>query len=151
MSFLLATVTLTVMLWTKPTLIWRSHSAERTGSIQCDKVHREKYCKLTQKKNSLKPHYNTRCTSGSSDQDKNGAKSGITSADLLVGVRWLNYTLVAFSVLMLLARCHKEHPACKHWVIRCWCGYLSGARWALFAYGPADATASQNPTISCFL
>jgi len=24
-------------------------------------------------------------------------------------------------------------------VMRCWCGYLSGARCGLFAYGPADA------------
>ena len=31
------------------------------------------------------------------------------------------------------------------------CGYLSGARWGLFAYGPADATASQNPIISCLI
>jgi len=31
------------------------------------------------------------------------------------------------------------------WVMRCWCGYQSGARCRLFAYGPADATASQNP------
>jgi len=31
------------------------------------------------------------------------------------------------------------------WLMRCWCGYLSGARCRLFAYGPADATASQNP------
>ena len=33
----------------------------------------------------------------------------------------------------------------------CWCGYLSGARCRLFAYGPADATASQNPVISCVI
>ena len=33
----------------------------------------------------------------------------------------------------------------KNWVMRCWCGYVSGARCRLFAYGPADATASQNP------
>ena len=33
----------------------------------------------------------------------------------------------------------------KHWVMRCWCGYLSGARCRLFAYGPADATASKTP------
>ena len=33
--------------------------------------------------------------------------------------------------------------------MKCWCGYLSGARCRLFAYGPADATASQNPIISC--
>jgi len=41
------------------------------------------------------------------------------------------------------------HPACKSWVMRCWCGYLSGARCRLFAYGPADVTASQNPIVSC--
>ena len=40
----------------------------------------------------------------------------------------------------------EEHLVCKHWVMRCWCGYLSGARCRLFAYGPADATASQNPS-----
>jgi len=39
----------------------------------------------------------------------------------------------------------------KNWVMRCWCGYLSGARCRLFAYGPADATASQNPIISCLI
>ena len=26
----------------------------------------------------------------------------------------------------------------------CWCGYLSGVRCRLFAYGPADATAIQK-------
>ena len=42
------------------------------------------------------------------------------------------------------------HPACKkNWVVRCWRGYLSAARCRLFAYGPADATASQNSIISC--
>jgi len=30
--------------------------------------------------------------------------------------------------------------------MRCWCGYLSGARCILFAYGPADVTASQTPS-----
>jgi len=43
----------------------------------------------------------------------------------------------AFSPLTLLGRCQEEHR-----------GYLSGARCRLFAYGPADATASQNPVIS---
>ena len=33
----------------------------------------------------------------------------------------------------------------KIWVVRCWRGYLSGVRCRLFAYGPADATVSQNP------
>ena len=32
-----------------------------------------------------------------------------------------------------------------YWVMRCCCGYLSGARCRLFAYGPADATASRKP------
>jgi len=37
-------------------------------------------------------------------------------------------------------------------VMRCWCGYLSGARSRLFACGPADATLqSQNPIISCII
>ena len=41
---------------------------------------------------------------------------------------------------------HKEkHPACKNWVMSCWCGYLSKARCRLFAYCPADATASPKP------
>jgi len=31
----------------------------------------------------------------------------------------------------------------KNWVVRCWRGYLSGARCRL-AYGPADATATQS-------
>ena len=35
-------------------------------------------------------------------------------------------------------------------VMRCWCGYLFGARCRLFPYGPADATASQN-LISCLI
>jgi len=30
------------------------------------------------------------------------------------------------------------------WMMRCWCDYLFGVRCRLFAYGPADATASQN-------
>ena len=30
----------------------------------------------------------------------------------------------------------------------CWCGYLSGARCRLFAYGPADATHPYNGPVS---
>ena len=45
---------------------------------------------------------------------------------------------VAFSASTLLAAHQKEHPT---WVMRCWCGYLSGARCRSFADGPADATA----------
>jgi len=51
--------------------------------------------------------------------------------------------MFAFCALTLL----EEHPVCKNWVMRCWCGYLSEAKCRLFAYGPADATASQNPII----
>jgi len=51
--------------------------------------------------------------------------------------------LCAFSALTLLVGCQE--------VMRCWCGYLSGARCRLFAYGPADATASPNPIISCLV
>jgi len=29
--------------------------------------------------------------------------------------------------------------------MRCWCGYLSGARCTLFKYGTADATDIPNP------
>ena len=54
----------------------------------------------------------------------------------------------AFSALTLLVGCQEEHPACKNWVMRCWCGYLSAARCRLFAYGPADASASQPPSSS---
>ena len=32
----------------------------------------------------------------------------------------------------------------KNWVVRYWCGYLSGARCKWFAYGPADATATRH-------
>jgi len=34
--------------------------------------------------------------------------------------------------------------------MRCWCGYRSAVRCRLFAYGPADATASQDSIISHF-
>ena len=39
----------------------------------------------------------------------------------------------------------------KNWVMRCWCGYLSGVRCRLFACGPADVTAIRNPIISCLI
>jgi len=57
----------------------------------------------------------------------------------------------AFSALTLLVGHREEHAACKNWVMRCWCGHLSGARCRWFAYGPADATASQNPIVSCLI
>ena len=45
------------------------------------------------------------------------------------------------SALTLWVGRQEERPACKNWVMRCCCGYLSGARCRLFACGPADATA----------
>jgi len=33
----------------------------------------------------------------------------------------------------------------KNWLMRCWRGYLSGARCRLFAYGPADDNATPEP------
>ena len=59
--------------------------------------------------------------------------------------RYVLCTCSAFSALTLLVGHQEEHPACKHWLMRCWCGYLSGARCRLFAYGPADATAIPKP------
>jgi len=56
---------------------------------------------------------------------------------------------IAFSALTLLVGSQEGHPACKKWVMKYWCGYLFEARCRSFAYGPADATASQNPIISC--
>ena len=63
----------------------------------------------------------------------------------------MSFSALSFSALTLLVRRQKEHPACKNWVMRCLCGYLSGAKCRLFAYGPADATASQNPIIICLM
>ena len=48
----------------------------------------------------------------------------------------------AFSALTLLVGRQEGHPVVKNWVVRCWCGYLSGARCRL-AYGPADVTATH--------
>ena len=50
--------------------------------------------------------------------------------------------MIAFSALTLLVGRQEGHPACKNWVVGCWCSYLSGAR-CRFAYGPADATATH--------
>jgi len=58
---------------------------------------------------------------------------------------------IAFSALTLLVWCQEEHLASKNWLMMCWCGYVSVARCRLFAYGPADTTASRNPIISCLI
>ena len=57
---------------------------------------------------------------------------------------WSLLSPKSFSALTLLVGCQEEHPACKSWVMGCWCDYLSGARCRLFACGPADATAIQK-------
>jgi len=59
----------------------------------------------------------------------------------------LVFSLFAFCALKLLVRRQEEHAACENRVIRCWCAYLSRLRCRLFAYGPADAIASQNPIL----
>ena len=61
--------------------------------------------------------------------------------DRLHHVICMHYIDTAFFALTLLVGRQEEHPACKNWVMECWCGYLSGARCRLFSYDPADATA----------
>ena len=68
-----------------------------------------------------------------------------TSKVVLLYVCLSILSLVPSMLCSLLLWHQEEHLACKNWVIRCWRGYLSGARCRSFAYGPADATASQNP------
>ena len=57
---------------------------------------------------------------------------------------WLtfkSYNCFAFHALTLSVGHQEEHSACKHWVMKCWCGNLSSTRCRLFVYGPANATA----------
>jgi len=56
--------------------------------------------------------------------------------------------LIAFSALTLLVRSQKSIRPVKNWVMRCWCGYLSGARCTThdFTYGPANVTATTFQT-----
>jgi len=49
-----------------------------------------------------------------------------------------------FTALILLVGHQEEHPACKNWVMRCRCGYLSGVRCRLFAYGQLMPLPSRN-------
>jgi len=50
-----------------------------------------------------------------------------------------------FSALTLMVGRQEGHPgACKNWVVRYKRGYLSAARCKWFAYGQADATATQS-------
>jgi len=56
----------------------------------------------------------------------------------------LKVSTQAFSALTLLVGHEEEHPACKKFVMWCWCGYLSGVRCRWFAYGPAGVTATPS-------
>jgi len=64
-------------------------------------------------------------------------------------VEWHSWAKLHSEVPSVLWHCwlciRKSIQPVKNWVMRCWYGHLSGARCRLFAYGPADATASQNP------
>ena len=57
---------------------------------------------------------------------------------------------IVFSALTLLVGWQEGHPSCKNRVVGCQCGCLSGARCRL-AYGPAEATATAVPIISCII
>ena len=59
--------------------------------------------------------------------------------------------VIAFSALTLLVGHREEHPPRKNWVIRCWCGYLSGeGADYLHTVGPMPLS-SQNRVISCLI
>ena len=51
----------------------------------------------------------------------------------------------SFSALTLLVGRQEKHPSVRTWAIRCWHGYLFGARCKWLAYGPADATEEFLP------
>jgi len=69
----------------------------------------------------------------------------------------------AFSALTLLVGWQEGHPACKNWVVRCWRGYLSGARCRLayaqlmplpltvlpFWYRPTRVVLEKRPLNGC--
>jgi len=59
----------------------------------------------------------------------------------LVWISAFRVWISVFCALTLSVGHQEEHPACKSWVIRHWCGYLYGARCRLFTCCPADATA----------
>jgi len=66
-------------------------------------------------------------------------------------VRYLDIYLFCVYILpSVLWHCllgiRKNIRPVKNWVMRCWCGYLSGMMCRLFGCGPADATASQTPS-----
>jgi len=61
--------------------------------------------------------------------------------------------LYASSALTLLVGRQEEHPVCKNWaVMLVWLSVWSVVQIVCTNWiGPADATASKNPTISCLI
>jgi len=57
-------------------------------------------------------------------------------------------SLLSFTVIDIIGWWQEEHLAHKNWVMKCWCGYLSGAKCKWFAYGPSDATATPSSLAS---
>jgi len=51
------------------------------------------------------------------------------------------------SALTLLVGRQEGHSDCKNWVMRCWCGYLSGVTCKWVTFGPADATATPSSLV----
>jgi len=51
---------------------------------------------------------------------------------------FIPFSAFPFSALTLLVGRQEGHPACKNWVVGCWCGYL-----CRLASDPADATATH--------
>ena len=80
----------------------------------------------------------------------------LSFAEVLMLSRWevsgslfcVHRGCAAISALPLLVGRLAEHPACKNWLMRCWCGYRSTERYTWFAYGPADATATPSSLAS---
>ena len=63
----------------------------------------------------------------------------------------ITYTIILwYSALTLLVGCQEEHPACKNWVMRCWCGYLSGA-WSRLHIVQLMPLPSPNPITSSLI
>ena len=56
------------------------------------------------------------------------------------------FLCIAFNALTLLVGRQSRRPV--NWVVRCCCGYLSGARCKWFLYHPGDATATSSSLAS---
>jgi len=64
-------------------------------------------------------------------------------------IKYSRLEMLAVNGLTVLVGYREEHPACeKNWVMRCWHGYSSGARYNWLACGPADAIATLSSLAS---